>query len=45
MVTVQDLFSYLGLWFSLDPRADFNSDQSVTVQDLFSFLTAWFGGC
>jgi hypothetical protein len=44
-VSVQDIFDFLGAYFSLDPRADFNHSGSVSVQDIFDFLAAYFSGC
>ncbi len=44
-LTVQDIFDYLGLYFSGDPRADFNGAGGVTVQDIFDLLSAYFAGC
>ncbi len=41
---VQDIFDFLGAWFSLDPASDFNGG-GVSVQDIFDFLGAWFAGC
>ena len=43
--TVQDIFDFLGAWFSGDTGADVNGSGSVTVQDIFDFLAAWFAGC
>jgi len=43
-VTVQDIFDFLGDWFTGSPRADFNGG-GLSVQDIFDFLGAWFGGC
>lgn len=44
-VTVQDLFDFLGAYFSADPRADVDHSGGITVQDIFDFLAAWFTGC
>lgn len=44
-VTVQDVFEFLGAWFSGDSRADANLDGTVGVQDVFDFLAGWFAGC
>ena len=44
-LTVDDIFGFLGGWFSGAPRADFNHDGFITVQDIFDFLAAWFLGC
>lgn len=44
-ITVQDIFDFLGAWFSGSANADFNGVGGVTVQDIFDFLGAWFAGC
>jgi hypothetical protein len=44
-LNVQDIFSFLAIWFAGDLEADFNTDGETSVQDIFDFLTAWFGGC
>lgn len=44
MVTVQDIFDFLGAYFTSSPLADINASGTVTVQDIFDFLTAYFGG-
>lgn len=44
-VTVQDIFDFLGAWFSSSLSADFNGIGGLTVQDIFDFLGAWFSGC
>jgi hypothetical protein len=44
-VTVQDIFDFLGGYFTQDPRADINGAGGVTVQDIFDFLGAYFSGC
>ncbi len=44
-VTVQDIFDFLGGYFTQDPRADINGAGGVTVQDIFDFLAAYFTGC
>lgn len=44
-VSVQDLFTYLALWFGGQPIADFNGVDGISVQDIFDFLAAWFQGC
>jgi hypothetical protein len=44
-VSVQDIFDYLGAFFSDDPLADFDGQSGVTLQDLFDYLTAFFTGC
>ena len=43
--TVQDIFDFLGGYFSNSPAADVNQTGSVTVQDIFDFLSAYFSGC
>jgi hypothetical protein len=44
-VTIQDVFDYLGAYFTGAPLADFNHAGGVTLQDLFDFLVAYFTGC
>ena len=53
-LAVQDIFDYLGAWFSGctgqagAPCFGRNADQDsngLTVQDIFNFLGAWFAGC
>lgn len=44
-LTVQDLFDFLGFYFSQDPRGDFNRTGVWTVQDIFDFMAAYFTGC
>ena len=44
-VTVQDIFDFLGAYFSADPNADVNSSGVITVQDIFDFLGLYFAGC
>jgi hypothetical protein len=45
-ITVQDLFDFLGGYFSLNPCADTNGTGAPpTVQDIFDYLAAYFGGC
>lgn len=47
-VSVQDIFDFLGAWFSGNPQADFtgNGAGTPTVQSIFDYLAAWFtGGC
>ena len=41
----QDIFDFLGAWFALDPRAEYNHDGHIDVGDIFSYLGAWFAGC
>ncbi len=42
---VQDIFDFLGAWFSGSLSADFNGSGMLQVQDIFDFLGAWFAGC
>ncbi len=44
LVSTQDLFDYLNVWFAGDAQADRNGD-GVDVQDVFAMLNAWFTGC
>lgn len=44
-ISLQDLFDFLGAYFSGSPGADVNRDAQLTVQDIFDFLASWFGGC
>jgi hypothetical protein len=44
-ISVQDIFDFLGAWFSNSPNADINAG-GLSVNDIFDFLAAWFsGGC
>lgn len=45
LVTVQDVFDFLFLWFSGDVRADIDASGTVSLQDLFTFLALYFQGC
>lgn len=47
-VTVQDVFDFLGAYFTASPLADFNRSGAVTIQDIFDFLGCYFArpaGC
>ena len=44
-LSVQDIFDFLGAWFTNSAAADFNHSGAVSVQDIFDFLAAWFAGC
>ncbi len=44
-LTVQDIFDFLGAFFSSNFAADVNNSGSLTVQDVFDFLTSYFTGC
>lgn len=41
---VSDIFFFLSLWFSGDPRANVVGP-TLDVGDIFAFLTTWFAGC
>ncbi len=43
-LSVQDIFDFLGAWFTSDPSANFNGGE-LSVQDIFDFLNSWFSGC
>lgn len=47
VVGVDDVFAYLGAWFTGDVRADVVSDGAGVpgIDSLFAYLAAWFGGC
>lgn len=42
---VGGLFAFFDAFFTGNPFADFNQDQTITIQDAFDFLNAWFAGC
>jgi len=42
VVTIDDFFLFMSLFFSNDPRADINGDGIVTIEDYFSFLSCFF---
>jgi Concanavalin A-like lectin/glucanases superfamily len=43
---VNDLFEFIGAWFSNDPRAAVpDAAGTPTIDDLFEFIHAWFAGC
>jgi subtilisin-like proprotein convertase family protein len=44
-VTVQDIFDFLGAYFSGSSAADINGVGGVTVQDIFDYLALYFQGC
>lgn len=44
-ITVQDIFDFLGAYFSNLPTADINGVGGVTVQDIFDYLALYFQGC
>ncbi len=43
-VTVQDIFDFLGGYFSQSPHADINGG-GVSVQDIFDYLSVYFAAC
>ena len=45
VVTVQDIFDFLDLWFMGDFNADVDHSQAVNVGDIFEFLAAYFSPC
>lgn len=45
VLSVQDIFDFLALYFAHDPRGDFNGVSGWSVQDIFDFLAAYFAGC
>jgi hypothetical protein len=45
VLSVQDIFDYLVIFFGNDPRADVNNSGSLSVQDLFDYLSLYFTGC
>jgi len=44
-LTVEDIFDFLGLWFTGDPAANFDGTPGILIDDVFAFLTAYFTGC
>lgn len=43
IISVQDIFDFLGFWFAGDvSKADFNRSGVIEVQDIFDYLNAWF---
>jgi hypothetical protein len=45
VLSVSDIFNFLGSWFASTPNSDYNRDGVLSVQDIFDFLAGWFGGC
>jgi glucose/arabinose dehydrogenase len=45
VLSVTDIFTFLGDWFNSSIKGDYNRSGAITVQDIFDFLAAWFGGC
>lgn len=45
VVSVQDVFDFLGAFFAGLPDADIDQSGFPSVQDIFSFLNAYFSGC
>lgn len=42
VVSVDDLFLFLDLWFATNPTADINGDGVISSDDIFLFLNLWF---
>jgi hypothetical protein len=42
---VNDIFAYLGGWFSSNPIADIGGLGNGQVNNIFIYLAAWFAGC
>lgn len=42
---VNDVLTFLALWYRGAPGADFTRDAAVGVADVLEFVTAWFAGC
>ncbi len=42
IVSLQDLFDFLQLWFSSNAAADVDSSGTVGIPDIFSYLQQWF---
>src|SRR5262249_1190375 len=45
VVSSQDFFDFIALFFAAQPAADFDHDGVVNSQDFFAFLAAFFAGC
>lgn len=45
VVTVQDVFEFIDLWFAHDASADIDLSGDINVQDVFVYLNLWFEGC
>jgi hypothetical protein len=45
VVSVQDIFDFLGAYFTGDASADVNGSGGVSVQDIFDFLAIYFQPC
>jgi hypothetical protein len=45
VLSVTDIFTFLGDWFNSSIKGDYNRSGAITVQDIFDFLAAWFAGC
>lgn len=44
-LTIEDIFTFLNLWFTQFATADFDHDGQIDPVDVFNFLTSWFNGC
>jgi hypothetical protein len=40
-VEIEDLFSYMSVWFTGKKQADFNGDGLVNLTDLMDFINVW----
>lgn len=45
VLTVEDIFTFLNLWFSQFPTTDIDRNGLIDPTDIFTFLSAWFNGC
>jgi hypothetical protein len=45
VLSVQDIFSYLQMWFNGEFAADVDHSGAINVGDIYEFLGAWFTGC
>lgn len=43
--TIQDIYEFIGAWFSLSPRADMDSNGGLSFQDVLVFMDSWFRTC
>ncbi|MCB0354655.1 MAG: hypothetical protein KDD64_14060 [Bdellovibrionales bacterium] len=42
-ISVEDIFAFLGLYFSASLEADFSGDGDINAADIFAYLSVWFG--
>lgn len=45
MISSQDYFDFITMFFTADPGADFNTSGSVDSQDFFDFISVFLTGC